>query len=88
MFLKTISSKLAKITFDFSECGKNRSKKNCVGGEVMARKEDDEVKITHHFADGSVSDTLEGHVIPDDIQIEIFKILLAGKERRRENRTK
>lgn len=54
----------------------------------MARKEDDEVKITHHFADGSVSDTLEGHVIPDDIQIEIFKILLAGKERRRENRTK
>lgn len=48
----------------------------------MARKKDDDVKITHHFLDGSVSDTLEGHVIPDDIQVEIIKILLAGQERR------
>lgn len=48
----------------------------------MARRKDDDVKITHHFLDGSVSDTLEGHVIPDDIQVEIFKILLAGQERR------
>lgn len=51
----------------------------------MARKKDDDVKITHHFLDGSISDTLEGHVIPDDIQIEIFKVLIAGQERRKVN---
>lgn len=55
------------------------------GGEYMTKKKDDDVKITHHFLDGSVSDTLEGHVIPEDIQIEIFKILLAGQKRRNAN---
>ena len=51
----------------------------------MTRKKDDDVKITHHFLDGTVSNTLEGHVIPDDIQVEIIKILLAGQERRMAN---
>lgn len=47
----------------------------------MAKR--DEVKIIHHFIDGTVSDTLEGHVIPDNLQREIFKIFIEGQNRRR-----
>ena len=49
-----------------------------------SRKKEEEIKIIHHFVDGTESETLEGHVIPDDIQIKIFEILLAGQERRRQ----
>ena len=45
-------------------------------------KKDEKVRIIHHFLDGTESDTLEGHEIPPEIQIEILKIILEGKARR------
>lgn len=51
---------------------------------AKTKKKEEEVRIIHHFADGTESDTLEGHELPEEIQIRILQIMRAAEEKIRQ----